>query len=75
MAKINFAYTSTCHGEFKQEQVKITSLVVSIEEGKTTQVDIPVKLLLVLENSVKVAGMSEQIDLTRNTDCRVRPNL
>ena len=48
--------------------------VVSSEDGKTTQVDISVKTIS-LGKSVKVAGMSKQIDLMRNTDCRERPNL
>ena len=51
------------------------SPVVSTEYGKTAQVDIPVDLFFNLGKSVKVVGMSKQIDLVGNTDCQKRPNL
>ena len=43
--------------------------------SKTTHVDIHVKLIISLGKSVKVAGVSKQLDLMRNTDCRERSNL
>ena len=46
------------------------SSVVSTEDGKTAQVDIPVDW-----KSVKVVCMSKQIDPIRNTDRQKRPKL
>ena len=52
------------------------SLVASTEDGKTAQVDrYTCKFIINLGKSVKVVGMSKQIDLLRNTDRQKRPNL
>ena len=52
------------------------SPVVSTEDGKTAQVDRYTKRFIInLGKSVKVVGMSKQIDLKRNADRQKRPNL
>ena len=48
------------------------SPVASTEDGKTAQT---CRFIINLGKSVKLVGMSKQIDLIRNTDRQKRPNL
>ena len=64
------------NSEFKNQQIKITCLrSFQLKAGKTTPVDIPAKAIIGFAKSEKVTRMSKHIDLLRNTDFRVRPNL